>query len=86
MKQSWKTQSLKISKNAQEVINSRFNDIEECNGNLEDRLGEIPQGEEKKIRIVKYEASLWEFYNIQHTNICIIGVPEWRKRERKAEI
>ena len=47
-----------IFKNAQEVINSRFKDIEECISNLEDRLLEISQGEQKKIRIVKNEASL----------------------------
>lgn len=47
MKQSWKTIT-EIFKNAQEVINSRFKDIEECISNLEDRLVEISQGEQKK--------------------------------------
>ena len=37
-----------IFKNAQEVINSRFNDIEECISNLEDRLVQIPQSEQQQ--------------------------------------
>ena len=73
-------------KNAQEAINSRFDDTEECISNLEDRLVEITKVEQKEKELKKNKDSLRDFYNIQHTNIHIIGDPEGGEREKRAEI
>lgn len=40
----------------------------------------------KKKKNFKYEHRLWDLWdNIQHTNICIIGIPEKEEREEGAK-
>ena len=62
-------------------------DAEEWISNLEDRVMEITQLEQKKEkRLLKNEDSLrdlWE--NIKHTNIHSIGIPEGEERDRKEQ-
>ena len=70
-------------KNALEGINSRLNDTEEWISELEDRLVEITDAEQKK-RMKRNEDSLRDLWdNIKCTNIHVIGVPEGVERERK---
>lgn len=53
--------------------------IEEWISDLEDRVVEITLAEQKKI-FNKDHLSLWD--NIKHCNICIIGIPEERERQK----
>ena len=54
---------------------------------MEDRLGEITDGEKKRGKRLKTnEESLRELWdNVKRTNICIIGVPEGEEREKGTE-
>ena len=67
-------------KNSLKGLNSRVDDPEEQIIQLEIRLEEINQAEQIiEKRIKKNEGSLRELWdNIQHTNICIVGVSENR--------
>ena len=68
-------------KNTLEGINSRLNDTEEWISELEDKVVEITEDEQKK-RIKRNENGLRDLWdNIKCTNICIIGVPE-EEREK----
>ena len=63
-------------------MNSRLSDTEECINDLEDRIMEITQSEQKKEKKNLNENNLRDlFSSIKRTNICIIEVPE-EERER----
>ena len=70
-----------------EGINSRITEAEEWISDLEDKMVEInaaKQNTEKRMK--RDEDSLRDLWgNIQHTNICIIGVPEGEEREKGLE-
>ena len=70
--------------NTLEGINSRITEAEERISDLEDRMVEITAAEQNTEKSMKRNEDsirdLWD--NIKHTNICIIGVPEGRERER----
>ena len=75
-------------KNPLEGINSRITEEEEeWISDLEDKMVEInaaKQNTEKRMK--RDEDSLRDLWgNIQHTNICIIGVPEGEEREKGLE-
>ena len=74
-------------KNILEEINSRPNDTEERMSELENRIVEITEAEQKKRkRIKRSEKSLRNlWHNMKRTNICIIGVAEGEEREKGAE-
>ena len=65
-------------KNSLEGINSRITEAEEWISDLEDKIVEINTAEQnKEKRMTRNEDSLRDlWYNIKHTNIRIIGVPE----------
>ena len=65
-------------KNSPEGINSRITEAEEWISDLEDKIVEINTAEQnKEKRMTRNEDSLRDlWYNIKHTNIRIIGVPE----------
>ena len=70
-------------KNTLEGINSRITEAEERISDLEDRMVEITAAEQnQEKRMKRNEDSQRELWDIKHSNICIIGVPEG-KRERK---
>ena len=71
-------------KNTLEGINSRLNDAEKEISELEDRVVEITNTKQKKKkRMKRNEDSLRDFWdNMKHINICIIGVPKRKGRER----
>ena len=73
--------------NTLEGINSRITEAEEWINDLEDRKVEITAAEQKiENRLKRNEDSprdLWN--NIKCTNICIIGVPEGKEREKGPE-
>ena len=66
------------------AMNSRMNNAEGQITDLEDRIMEIIQSEQKTESQMKKNESnirdLWD--NIKHTNLHIIGIPR-RKRKRK---
>ena len=71
-----------------EGIISRITETDEWVSDLEDRIVEITGAEqnienrtEKKKK--KNEDSLRDLWDIKHTNIRIIGVPEGEERERE---
>ena len=73
-------------KNTLEGINSRITEAEERVSELEDRMGEITATEEKKEKGMKESKdSLRDPWDIKHTNILIIGVPERDEREKAQE-
>ena len=76
-------------KNTPEGINKRLHDTKEQIRNLEDRIVKITQSEQQKEERIpkKNEESLRDLQeNRKHTNICIIGVPEWeRERDKGTE-
>ena len=73
-------------KNTLEGINSRITEAEERISGLEDRMVEFTAAEKNKEKRMKTNEDsrrdLWG--NIKCTNICIIGVPE-EKRKRKGQ-
>ena len=74
-------------KNSLEGTNSRIQEAEEQISEVEDRLGEIMDAEQKREKRLKTnEESLRELWNnVKCTNIHIIGVPEDEDREKKTE-
>ena len=66
-------------------INSRITEAEEQANDLEAGMVEITATEQNiEQRMKRNEDSLRDLWgSIQHTNICITGVPEGRERERK---
>ena len=74
-------------KNLLEAVNSRIQEAEELISEVEDRLVEITDVEQKREkRLKRNEESLRELWdNVKCTNICIIGVPEGEEREKETE-
>ena len=72
-------------KKSPEATNSRIQEAEEWISEVEDRLVEITDAEQKREKRLKTkEESLRELWNnINRTNIRIIGVPEGEERERR---
>ena len=70
-----------------EGINSRIIEAEERISDLEDRMVEFTAVEKnKEKRMKRNEDSLRDLWdNIKRTNICLIGVPEGKERERTQE-
>ena len=70
-----------------EEINSRLNNKEERVHELADKVVDITEAEQKNgKRIKRNENNLRHFwYNIMHTNTCIIGVQEREERGKGAE-
>ena len=73
-------------KNSPEAANSRIQEAEECISEVEDRLVEIMDAEQKREKRLKTnEESLRELWdNVKCSNIHIIGVPE-EEREKETE-
>uniref|UniRef100_A0A8D1UFI0 L1 transposable element RRM domain-containing protein n=1 Tax=Sus scrofa TaxID=9823 RepID=A0A8D1UFI0_PIG len=74
-------------KNSLEAANSRIQEAEEGISEVEDRLVETTDVEQKREKRLKTnEETLRELWdNVTHTNICIIGVPEGEEREKGTE-
>ena len=73
--------------NTVQGMNSRITEAEEQLNDLEDRMVEVT-GTEQNIekRMKRNEDSLRDLWdNIKCTNICIIGVPEGKGREKGPE-
>ena len=73
------------TKNSLEAANSRIQEAEEWISEVEDRLVEIMDVEQKREKRLKTnEESLRELWdNVKRTNIHIIGVPEEGARRRQ---
>ena len=71
-------------KNTLEGINRRITEAEDRISDLEDRMVEFTAAEQNKEKRMKRNAdslrNLWD--NIKCNNICIIGVPEGKEREK----
>lgn len=65
-------------------MNSKMNDAEEQTGDLEDKILEITQsGQQRESQKEKNENNIrppWD--NIKLINLCIIGIPEGKEREK----
>ena len=74
-------------KNTLEGINSRITEAEGRISDLEDRMVEFTATEQnKEKRMKRNEDSIRDIWdNIKRTNICIIGVPEGKEREKEPE-
>uniref|UniRef100_A0A9L0RMT5 L1 transposable element RRM domain-containing protein n=1 Tax=Equus caballus TaxID=9796 RepID=A0A9L0RMT5_HORSE len=74
-------------RNSLEALNSRVEDAEEWISEVDKRLAEITQAEQKREkRIRQNEYSLRELWdNIKHANIRTIGVPAEDERDKGAE-
>uniref|UniRef100_A0A8D1RLB9 L1 transposable element RRM domain-containing protein n=1 Tax=Sus scrofa TaxID=9823 RepID=A0A8D1RLB9_PIG len=73
-------------KNSLEAANSRIQDAEVRISEVEDRLVEIMDAEWKREKRLKTnEESLRELWDVKHSNIRIIGVPEGEEREKETE-
>ena len=70
-------------KNTLEGIISILSDTEEWISELEDKVVEITDAEQKKEWNEDSLRDLWD--NIKRTNICIIGVLEGEEREKGAK-
>ena len=70
--------------NTLEGIHSRKTEAEEWINDLENRIVEITAAEQNiEKRMKRNEDRLRDLRdNIKHTNLCIIGVPEGKERER----
>ena len=76
-KQTVMNNTITVIKNTLEGINSRITEAEERISELEDRMVEITATEQnKEKRTKRNEHSLRDLWDIKHTNIQIIGVPE----------
>ena len=71
-------------KNSLEAANSRIPEAEEWISEVEDRLVEITDAEQKREKRLKTnEESLRELWdNVKYTNISITGLPEGEEREK----
>ena len=73
-------------KNSLEGINSRITKAEERISDLEDKIVEIITTEQnKEIRMKRIEDSLRGLWDIKHTNIRIIWVPEEEEKKKGPE-
>ena len=78
--------SINKIKNPLERINSRITEAEEWKSNLEDKIVEITTAEQnKEKRMKRVEDSLRHLWDIKHTNIQIIGVPEEEEKRKGTE-
>ena len=70
-------------KNTLEGINSRITEAEEWISDVEDRMVEFTATEQnKEKRMKRNEDNLGDLWDIKHTHISIIGVPEGEEREK----
>ena len=66
-----------------EAVNSRITKSEKWISDLEDRMVEITDAKQNiKKRMKRNEGSLRDPWDIKHTNIRMIGVPEREEREK----
>ena len=86
-KQTEMTNTITEILNSLEGINSRITEAEERISDLEDRMVEFTAAEQnKQKRMRRNEDSLRDLWdNIKRNNICIIGIPEGKKREKGPE-
>ena len=65
-------------------MNSKMNDAEEQTGDLEDKILEITQsGQQRESQKEKNENNIRPpLDNIKLINLCIIGIPEGKEREK----
>ena len=69
--------------NTLEAVNSRITKSEKWISDLEDRMVEITAAKQNtKKRMKRNEGSVRNPWDIKHTNIHIIGVPEREEREK----
>ena len=75
-------------KNTLEGMKSKLNDIAEWISELEDRIVEITDSEQKKEKRMKSNEESWKEHwdNSMDTNICIIGFSEGEDREKGVRI
>ena len=67
-------------------MNSRLSDTEEGISDLEYRIIEVTQLEQQKVTQIKYWKHLKAFWgNIKYINICIMGIPERKEKEKGIE-
>ena len=86
-KQTMMNNTISEIKNSLEGINSRITKAEERISDLEDKIVEITTAEQNKGKTMKrIEDSLRDlWYNIKHTSIRIIGVPEEEAKKKGTE-
>ena len=86
-KQTMMNNTINEIKNTLEAINSRITEAEEWISNLEDKILEITTAEQNKEKIMKrIEDNLRDlWYNIKHTKIRIIGVPEEEEKKKGSQ-
>ena len=73
-------------KNSLEGINSKITEAEEQISDLEDKIVEITTPEQnKEKRMKRIEDTLRVLWDIKHTNIWIIGVPEEEEKKKGSE-
>ena len=73
-------------KNSLEGINSRITEAEEQISDLEYKIVEITTaGQNKEKRLKRIQDSLRDLWDIKHTNIRIIGVPEGEEKKKGTE-
>ena len=73
-------------KNSLEGINSRITEAEKRISDLENKIVEITTTEQnKEKRMKRIEDSLRDHWDIKHTNIQIIGVPEEEDTKKGTE-
>ena len=69
------------------AIKSRMNNAEERNSDMEDKIKEITQsGQQTENQMKKYESNIRDLWDtIKWANLCIIGIPEGKEKERGIE-
>ena len=65
-----------------------MNNAEEQTSDLEDKIMEITQsGQQTENQMKKHESNIRDLWdNIKHANLCIIGIPEVKEKEKEIEI
>jgi len=71
--------------NTLEGIHSRITEAEEWINDLEDKLWITATEQNIEKRMKRNEDRLRDLRDIKHTNLCIIGVPEGKEREKGLE-
>ena len=69
------------------ALESRMNNAKELISDLKDRIMEITQsGQQPENQMRKHESNIRDLWdNIKQPNICIIGIPEGKEKERGIE-
>ena len=69
------------------AVKSRMNNAEERISDLEDRIMEITQsGQQTENQMKKHESNIRDLWdNIKQANLCIIGIPEGKEKEKGIE-